>query len=95
MLSSVTRRAPVKLIKMVKMDARIQTDPETPDYILTISECIIRYARGDISLKEYQSHLESWYEQHGETWQENDFATVLSACRLFETTTCFRHISPE
>jgi hypothetical protein len=58
------------------MEALEKTGPETPEYVLEISEMIIRYARGDISLEEYRNHLDSWYEKNRKAWKESDLATL-------------------
>jgi len=64
------------------MEKEVQQNPEFPEHILTISLWIVKYARGDISLEEYRSQLDIWYEKNRDAWKENDLTTLFLACCL-------------
>ncbi len=66
------------------MENTEQINPEAPEHVLTISKWIVKYARGDISLEEYQTHLDSWYEKNREAWKESDLSTLFLVCCLSE-----------
>ena len=62
------------------MENTEQISPEAPEYVLTISKWIVRYAKGDISFEEYQAHLDNWYEKNRDAWKESDLATLFLTC---------------
>ncbi|HYT45626.1 MAG TPA: hypothetical protein VEP90_25095 [Methylomirabilota bacterium] len=66
------------------MENALERSPEAPEHVLEISKWVTRYAKGDISLEEYQFHFNSWCEKNREAWKENDLATLFLICCFSE-----------
>jgi hypothetical protein len=56
------------------------SNPEVPQHLLSASEMIDSYARGQISYEEYREILDAWWEKNKETWQENDLLPLFLLC---------------
>ncbi len=59
-------------------------NPEVSEHLLSASEMIVRYARGQISYQEYREYLYAWWEKNSEAWTENDLNTLFRHVCLSE-----------